>query len=66
VVAGIRYDFGWRVSLGSETSLGFINRKLIEKDEFTANPQFNKLIRTNNENNVKFDGPANIYLSIRF
>ena len=65
-VAGIRYDFGWRVSLGSETSLGFLNNTGVEKDEFTSNPQFNKVIREIKEQKVKFYGPANVYLSIRF
>jgi hypothetical protein len=66
LVAGIRYDFGWRISLGSETSLGFVNNTGVEKDEFTANPQFNKKIRDSKEQTVRFIGPANVYLSIRF
>jgi hypothetical protein len=65
-VAGFRYDFSWRVSLGSETSFIFSNRKIIEKDEFTSNPQFNKLISTKDDQKIRFYGPANIYLSVRF
>jgi hypothetical protein len=66
IVGGIRYDFGWRMSLGSETSLGFINNTGVEKDEFTSNPQFNKKIRDTKEQKVRFMGPANVYINIRF
>jgi hypothetical protein len=66
LVAGIRYDFSWRVSLGSETSFIFSNKKIIEKDEFTSNPQFNKVVKEGKDDNARFYGPANIYLSVRF
>jgi hypothetical protein len=65
-VAGIRYDFSWRVSLGSETGFIFSNKKIVEKDEFTSNPQFNKVIKEGTDERARFYGPANIYLSVRF
>jgi hypothetical protein len=65
-VFGIRYDFSWRVSLGSEMGFGFINRESQETNEFTANPQFNSIIRKFSEQQTKFYGPGNVYISIRF
>jgi hypothetical protein len=65
-VLGIRYDFSWRVSLGSEMGLGFINRDGEEINEFTANPQFNSIVRKFAEQQTKFNGPGNVYISIRF
>jgi hypothetical protein len=65
-VLGIRYDFSWRVSLGSEMGMSFLNREGEEINEFTANPQFNTIIRKFSEQQTKFNGPGNVYLSIRF
>jgi opacity protein-like surface antigen len=65
-VLGIRYDFSWRVSLGSEMGFGFINRESQETNEFTANPQFNSIVRKSSEQLTKFNGPGNVYISIRF
>jgi hypothetical protein len=65
-VLGIRYDFSWRVSLGSEMGLGFVNKYGSETNEFTANPQFNTIIRKFEEQQSLFNGPGNVYLSIRF
>jgi hypothetical protein len=65
-VLGIRYDFSWRVSLGSEMGFGFINKDGEETNEFTANPQFNSIIRKFSEQQTQFNGPGNVYLSIRF
>jgi hypothetical protein len=65
-VLGIRYDFSWRVSLGSEMGFGFINKDGTETNEFTANPQFNSIIRKFTEQESKFNGPGNVYISIRF
>lgn len=65
-VLGIRYDFSWRVSLGSEMGFGFINREGQETNEFTANPQFNSIIRKTSEQQTKFNGPGNVYISVRF
>jgi hypothetical protein len=65
-VLGIRYDFSWRVSLGSEMGFGFINKDGSETNEFTANPQFNSIIRKFSEQQTQFNGPGNVYLSIRF
>jgi opacity protein-like surface antigen len=65
-VLGIRYDFSWRVSLGSEMGFGFINKEGEEVNEFTANPQFNSIIRKFSEQQTLFNGPGNVYLSIRF
>ena len=65
-VIGIRYDFSWRVSLGSEMGFGFIQKNGIVTNEFTANPQFNSTIRRFDEQQTKFNGPGNVYLSIRF
>jgi hypothetical protein len=65
-VLGIRYDFSWRVSLGSEMGFAFLNINGEEINEFTANPQFNSIIRKFNNQQTKFNGPGNVYLSIRF
>jgi hypothetical protein len=65
-VLGIRYDFSWRVSLGSEMGFQFVNREGEEINEFTANPQFNTIIRKFTEQETKFIGPGNVYISIRF
>lgn len=65
-VLGIRYDFSWRVSLGSEMGFGFINKESQETNEFTANPQFNSIVRKFTEQQTKFNGPGNVYISIRF
>jgi hypothetical protein len=65
-IFGIRYDFSWRVSLGSEMGLGFTNIKSQETNEFTANPQFNSIIRKFSEQKTQFNGPGNVYISIRF
>jgi opacity protein-like surface antigen len=65
-VLGIRYDFSWRVSLGSEMGFGFINKESQETNEFTANPQFNSIVRKFSEQQTKFNGPGNVYISIRF
>jgi hypothetical protein len=66
LMVGIRYNFTSRISLGSEMSLGFVQSKTNEKDDFTTNPQFNKVIKISEEGGAKFYGPANVYLSYRF
>ncbi len=66
LMVGIRYNFTSKISLGSEMSLGFVQSKTSEKDDFTTNPQFNKVIKTSEEGGAKFYGPANVYLSYRF
>jgi hypothetical protein len=66
LMVGLRYNFTSRISLGSEMSLGFVQSKTTEKDDFTTNPQFNKVIKTSEEGGAKFYGPANVYLSYRF
>ncbi len=66
LMVGIRYNFNSKISLGSEMSLGFLQSKTSEKDDFTTNPQFNKVIKTSEEGGAKFYGPANVYFSYRF
>ncbi len=66
LVMGIRWDFTDRASIGSEMNLQFLNFQGERTLNFTANPQFNKLVSRVNNSSTSFLGPANLYLSWRF
>jgi hypothetical protein len=66
LMMGIRWDFTDRASIGSEMNLQFLNFQGEQTLNFTANPQFNKIVRRVNNSNTSFLGPANLYLSWRF
>lgn len=66
LMMGIRWDFTDRASIGSEMNLQFLNFQGEQTLKFTANPQFNKIVRRVNNSNTSFLGPANVYLSWRF
>lgn len=66
LMMGIRWDFTDRASIGSEMNLQFLNFQGEQTLNFTANPQFNKVVRRVNNSNTSFLGPANVYLSWRF
>jgi hypothetical protein len=67
LMSGLRWDFGERMSVGTEINLRFMNFKATEENISTANPQFNKIVRTIEEDRgSEFVGPANVYLSVRF
>ena len=66
LMMGIRWDFTDRASIGSEMNLQFLNFQGERTLNFTANPQFNKIVSRVNNSNTSFLGPANVYLSWRF
>lgn len=66
LVMGLRWDFTDRASIGSEMNLQFLTFQGTRDLNFSANPQFNKLISKINNSSMNFLGPANIYLSWRF
>jgi hypothetical protein len=67
LMTGLRWDFGEKTSIGTEVNLRFLQFRGQEENRFTANPQFNKLLKTIEEDRAaEFVGPANIYLSVRF
>lgn len=66
LMMGIRWDFTDRASIGSEMNLQFLNFQGERTLNFTANPQFDKLVSKVNNSSTSFLGPANVYLSWRF
>ena len=66
LMMGIRWDFTDRASIGSEMNLQFLNFQGERTLNFTANPQFNKIVSRVNNSNTSFLGPANVYVSWRF
>jgi hypothetical protein len=66
LMMGIRWDFTDRASIGSEMNIQFLNFQGEQTLKFTANPQFDKVIRRVNNTNTSYLGPANVYLSWRF
>ena len=66
LVMGLRWDFTDRASIGTEMNLQFLTFQGTRDLNFSANPQFNKLISKVNNSSMSFLGPANIYLSWRF
>jgi hypothetical protein len=66
LMMGLRWDFTDRASIGSEINLQFLNFQGDQTIKFSANPQFDKLIRRVNNTSTYYLGPANLYLSWRF
>jgi hypothetical protein len=66
LMMGIRWDFTDRASIGSEMNIQFLNFQGEQTLKFTANPQFDKVVRRVNNTNTSYLGPANVYLSWRF
>jgi hypothetical protein len=66
LMMGIRWDFTDRASIGSEMNVQFLNFQGEQTLKFTANPQFDKVIRRVNNTQTYYLGPANVYLSWRF
>ncbi len=66
LMMGIRWDFTERASIGSEVNLQFLNFQGDQTIAYTANPQFNKVVRSVNNSITNYLGPANLYLSWRF
>jgi hypothetical protein len=66
LMMGIRWDFTDRASIGSEMNIQFLNFQGEQTLKFTANPQFDKVIRRVNNTSTYYLGPANVYLSWRF
>jgi hypothetical protein len=66
LMMGIRWDFTDRASIGSEMNIQFLNFQGEQTLKFTANPQFDKVIRRVNNTRTYYLGPANVYLSWRF
>jgi hypothetical protein len=66
LMMGIRWDFTDRASIGSEMNIQFLNFQGEQTLKFTANPQFDKVVRRVNNTSTYYLGPANVYLSWRF
>ncbi|MDZ7877050.1 MAG: hypothetical protein U5L45_05235 [Saprospiraceae bacterium] len=66
LMMGIRWDFTDRASIGSEMNVQFLNFQGEQTLKFTANPQFDRVIRRVNDTLTYYLGPANVYLSWRF
>jgi hypothetical protein len=66
LMMGIRWDFTDRASIGSEMNIQFLNFQGEQTLKFTANPQFDKVLRKVNNTSTAYLGPANVYISWRF
>ncbi len=66
LMMGLRWDFTDRGSIGSEMNVQFLNFQGEQTLSFSANPQFNKVVRSVNNTSTYYLGPANIYISWRF
>jgi hypothetical protein len=66
LMVGLRWDFTEKASIGSEMNIQFLNFQGEQTISYTANPQFNKVLRTVNNTSTYYLGPANVYISWRF
>jgi hypothetical protein len=66
LMMGLRWDFTDRGSIGSEMNIQFLNFQGDQNILFSANPQFNKVVRKVNNTSTYYLGPANVYISWRF
>jgi hypothetical protein len=66
LMMGIRWDFTDRASIGSEMNIQFLNFQGDQNISFSANPQFNRVVRKVNNTSTYYLGPANVYISWRF
>jgi hypothetical protein len=66
LMMGLRWDFTDRASIGSEMNIQFLNFQGDQTIQFSANPQFNKVVRRVNNTSTYYLGPANVYISWRF
>jgi hypothetical protein len=66
LMMGLRWDFTDRASIGSEMNIQFLNFQGDQNISFSANPQFNKVVRKVNNTSTYYLGPANVYISWRF
>jgi hypothetical protein len=65
-MAGLWYRFSPKINVGTEATFYYMTQNLTEEKVFSANPQFNKVGKIATENNIRFKGLGNLFVSIQF